>query len=744
MPLFLHGASLDSSLAVTGIGAVTPLNSLFYISPSNVLTSSDIYFTYFNQPTNSGSVTTASTVHIAGAPSGGTITNPYALNVTSGIVQISGTLQIPTGSSNGYILTSDANGNASWVSPSVASFTGFADGTLSTPGAYFLSQTNTGFYKPASGQILVSLAGINTVSFTATAMTSLVSLNLTGIGSTTFSSATVYINPASTPITGASTYYFTYLAAPFTAPTSFTGIANTLYIEGSPTSTTGGTGYALNISSGNVILSGASSSLLLNNTDPGGVSTGPLQVAGGAYFGANSLFGIFLYMTGTSSIFALTGTSSVVTLPNTGSNSAALVVSGGAYFGGNSIVSPNLSLNGSSSILALTGINSSLILSGTNISTSISTGTLRTSGGVGISKNIWLGGPFTGANASVSGSVFNIPAFTYTTSTTSPSNVNIATINQITLNGTGTASTSTTLYILGAPIPGTQAITNPYALQIATGDSSFSEFVIVGYQSTGSLFADSEPKVSLCGYNNLYFTRYGTDGYNDTVNQRLKLLNYGYTSLNQVGLIILNESATSTNAPVTQLSIGKAYSIRDQIDISFHYVGTGSTSNKLQFGYAGVAFDQFNIKADGSTNVSGKFTISAQPYYSVGGTTISIPNNSLTSLNVWTVFPITQGSGITLTFNNTYTVSNAGIYCITASINWGATGGGERTLQLSKNASVDRITMQGSAGGSGLTSNKISTVTKLAANDYVYLYGYQNSGGTLTATGVLFTIYRIS
>ena len=81
-----------------------------------------------------------------------------------------------------------------------------------------------------------------------------------------------------------------------------------------------------------------------------------------------------------------------------------------------------------------------------------------------------IGSAFTAANASVAGSIMNIPAFTYTSSTSTPANVNITTLNSVTLNGTGPATQASTLYIAGAPTAGTMTITNPYSLNIAAGN----------------------------------------------------------------------------------------------------------------------------------------------------------------------------------------------------------------------------------------------------------------------------------
>ncbi len=120
---------------------------------------------------NAVTATDAATLYIANAPAAGTnvtITNPYALQVAAGKTYIGGALQIPTGATNGYILTSDASGNATWA---VNSFSGgFADGTSALPGIFFSNQPGTGFYRPGSGQIGVELAGANYATFTTTGL----------------------------------------------------------------------------------------------------------------------------------------------------------------------------------------------------------------------------------------------------------------------------------------------------------------------------------------------------------------------------------------------------------------------------------------------------------------------------------------------------------------------------------------------------------------------------------------------
>ncbi len=115
----------------------------------------------------------------------------------------------------------------------------------------------------------------------------------------------------------------------------------------------------------------------------------------------------------------------------------------------------------------------SLSLTSTTAATSSSTGSIITAGGIGIGKNIWIGAAFTAANTTSDGSVINIPSFTYTSSSVSPSNVNISSISSVTINSssTSTVTTAASHYINGPPIAGTNTtITNPLALRVNSGN----------------------------------------------------------------------------------------------------------------------------------------------------------------------------------------------------------------------------------------------------------------------------------
>jgi hypothetical protein len=229
--------------------------------------------------------------------------------------------------------------------------------------------------------------------------------------------------------------------------TAGTASASKALVVDSSINITGINNLTLNGTSSILSLSGASSVITLSNTTASTSSTtGTLQVAGGAYFGANSLFNANLTLQGASSTLSLSGASSVISISNTtastSSSTGALRVSGGAYFGANSIFNTNLTVNGT--IIA---------------------------GNAALSAASWT----------TSGIQFRTVSSTYTNSSTASSGTaNSAVFNSFArpnLSATNTSVTTTnaaTVYIDNSPVAGTNmTITNSYALWVSAGNCLF-------------------------------------------------------------------------------------------------------------------------------------------------------------------------------------------------------------------------------------------------------------------------------
>ena len=245
----------------------------------------DYYFTYYGTPITTGSTTgSAATVYIDGAPSG-TIGNSYSLYIAGGKTYIGGGLQIPTGAGDGYVLTSDASGNAIWAIPISGGISSFNDGTASLPSIYFTDDTgiDTGFYRISEDTIGITTGGTLRLSISNTGLTIADGLTtnigtsgissilniyaltdifgstaFTGIGNDTITNATIYVAPSVTAVSSFNNYYFSYFDSPTTTGTT-TGSAYTVYIAGSPTPTTGSisSSYSAYIESGKTYIGGS-------------------------------------------------------------------------------------------------------------------------------------------------------------------------------------------------------------------------------------------------------------------------------------------------------------------------------------------------------------------------------------------------------------------------------------------------------------------------------------------------------
>jgi len=119
----------------------------------------------------------------------------------------------------------------------------------------------------------------------------------------------------------------------------------------------------------------------------------------------------------------------------------------------------------------------------------------------------------------------------------------------------------------------------------------------------------------------------------------------------------------------------------------------------------------------------------------------TIPNNAFTSLCLdTTVFDNDHlwGGLSPATCDNTAPRTKliapvAGVYEVDAAVQWDNNSTGVRVLRITKNGSSDLATQQIPAAA--FTANSASTLTKLAAGDFVQASVLQNSGAGLAALG---------
>jgi hypothetical protein len=391
-------------------------------------------------------------------------------------------------------------------------------------------------------------------------------------------------------------------------------------------STSGNTGV-LNIVSGTAT-SGNSGAITIQS----GTATGTV---GNVVLGTNGTTRLTLSTTQLTSTLPIIGPVGAVGAPTysfTGSTST------GMYSSTTNTI--NFSTNANNRLtIGSTGI---LTTTATAVATSVSTGSVRIVGGVGITKNMWVGAAMTNTNTGTEGSVINIPAFTYTSSTSTPSNVNTMAIESITLNGTGPATNAASFYIAGPPTAGTMTITDAYALQVASGTSLFGGQI---QSSSGSVSTPSYAFSSPTNDTGMYSS--GTD-----------IIDFATAGVNRMtigagGVINLtNTTATTSNATGALTLIG-GLGINKSTDATSSTNG-GSFTTSGGMGIAKKLFVGTTITATGAIK-SAASLILEDP--GAGTSTVTIQAPTLSSSYTLTL-PVDDGiTDQVLTTDGTGTLS---------------------------------------------------------------------------------------
>jgi hypothetical protein len=145
-----------------------------------------------------------------------------------------------------------------------------------------------------------------------------------------------------------------------------------------------------------------SATTITDNTASTGTNSGALVILGGAGIAGD------LYVGATVSVAS--------TAQSTSTTTGALVVAGGVgigkdlFVGGNINVSGSINLTGSSNFIdftATTGTFQKVVITSTETSTSTTTGALVVRGGVGIQKDVWIGGRMYSESVQIADSIID-------------------------------------------------------------------------------------------------------------------------------------------------------------------------------------------------------------------------------------------------------------------------------------------------------------------------------------------------
>lgn len=145
-------------------------------------------------------------------------------------------------------------------------------------------------------------------------------------------------------------------------------------------------------------------------------------------------------------------------------------------------------------------------------------------------------------------------------------------------------------------------------------------------------------------------------------------------------------------------------------------------------------------------NDSGVFSVPNQSYTEVRKitTTQAISNTTWTKVTFNSVIHNTQNEWNST--NNRFIASSAGVYNVSAFLEYAQNNNRSRAIQLYVNGVATGKTICLMAANNTVSNIGISTPIKLNANDYVEIYTYQNGAATLNLNpnNCYFTVTKLS
>ena len=620
--------------------------------------------------------------------SSGTLTIPITSNQIVLGTTNTVTINAATSAASRTYTISDVGTNTSFIMASSTGGQNLAGGITFSGSATFGSSIaatgsgsidfsgSSGIFKVSGG---ASTIGPGTVTISGQS-------TFSAAGSSTPASATIYVNPASTALSGINNFYFTYLNTPTTSGTT-TGIAATFAIAGAPPNSSN-PALAFYVIGGKSSFADTTAS---TSTTTGSVTiSGGLGVAGAIYAGS-SISGISANLSNTTNQLVLGTTNTVTinsaapaasrvyTIPDVGTTASFLMtassggqtVTGGLTIstgvlsvgGGLTVTSGNVSMSGSGgtfstptgnvtigsgaiSVTGATTFSNSISASGSgNVDFSGSSGTFLTSAGsvtvgpgaVTISgrSNFTSAGSSTAANSTV----YVKPG---TTTFSGSNNYFFTYLDAPTTISGSTTGTAATVTIGSAPA----SATTSYAFQILSGKTYLADSTASASSSTGALIVAGG--VGIGG--NLYVggTIFGT--INGTINTNAVTLT---GTSNQ---IILGTGNTITlNAPAPAAS--RVYTIPD-VGGAASFIMSSSTGGQTITGPLTVTTTgSGNTDFSGSTGTfktsTGSNTYNGLKYNAVPAALTSGPVTLTTAAGGTSLIILNGGADFTVTLPST-------------------------------------------------------------------------------------------
>jgi hypothetical protein len=447
-------------------------------------------------------------------------------------------------------------------------------------------------------------------------------------------------------------------------------------------------------------------------------------------------------------------------LGNTQSNSTtsgALLVKGGAGIGGNlhvggEIVAQRL-------VIQLTTITTTVVqtddviqtLNVTNATSTI-TGALQVAGGVGIGRDVWIGGTLNvagGINASITGisnTATNIAGGTtgqlvYQSSTGATAFVGPGTIGQILVSGGATIPVYTntgTIYVGRAVLADTATTSTSAAIAYALADTSTTYVSRAVLADTATTSTSAAIAYALADTSTTYVSRAVLADTATTSTSAAIAYALADTSTTYVSRAVLADTATTSTSAAIAYALadtGTTYVSRAVLADA----ATTSTSAAIAYALAdtGTTYVSRAVLADSATNIAGG-TAGQLVYQSSTGTTAFVSTSSAGDVLV------SNGTGAP-TYNNTLILSGAlnATSTITGALQVAGGVGVGRDLYVGGTIYQNGVPVgTGGTGGTATTSSFVQTV--LTATSATYFLTFVDSNNTTSSSELLYTTSSVT